>query len=119
ARRCYPIVNAQPKAVPGPGAPDQAFDFEAFFRAHYARLARVIARITGDPARAEELAVEALWKLWRTPHAHGESAGGWLYRTALRMGLNEIRGAGRRARHEALAGTSVALPSPEEVRAAA
>ena len=57
------------------------FDFESCFHTNYARIARAIARIVGDPGRAEELAVEAFWKLWRTPQAHGENAGGWLYRT--------------------------------------
>ena len=73
------------------------FDFEACFHANYDRIARAIARIVGDPGRAEELAVEAFWKLWRTPQAQGENAGGWLYRTAVRLGLNELRGSTRRA----------------------
>ena len=45
----------------------EAFDFEACFHANYSRIARAIARIVGDSGRAEELAVEAFWKLWRTP----------------------------------------------------
>ena len=53
-----------------------SFDFEAFFHAHYAGAARAVARVTGDSARAEDLAAEALWKLWRTPKAHGECGGG-------------------------------------------
>jgi len=113
------MVNAQPKAVPRPDDGDGAFDFDAIFRSHYPRLARVIARLTGDPARAEELAVEALWKLWRSPEAHGEAAAGWLYRTAVRLGLNDLRGANRRARHESLADLSPGFPDPEQARAAA
>jgi RNA polymerase sigma-70 factor (ECF subfamily) len=96
-----------------------AFDFEAFFHAHYERIARVIARVVGDHGRAEELAAEALWKLWRTPQAHGESAGGWLYRTAVRMGLNELRGGQRRAHYESQSETPPRAPTPEEVHAAA
>jgi RNA polymerase sigma-70 factor, ECF subfamily len=111
-------VNAQPKSVPEP-AQDAPFDFEAFFHAHYPRIARVIARLTGDPARAEELAVEAMWKLWQSPRVHGDAAGGWLYRTALRLGLNELRSAVRRARHESLAEFTAASPSPEDTHAAA
>ena len=95
------------------------FDFEAFFHAHYARIARVIARVVGDHGRAEDLAAEALWKLWRTPQAHGESAGGWLYRTAVRMGLNELRNDERRLRYEALSGAPLSSLTPEEVHAAA
>ena len=88
-------MNARSNAIDIMEASPRPFDFEATFRAHYARLARVIARVIRDPARSEELAVEVLWKLWRTPAAHGEQAGGWLYRTAVRTGLNELRTRGR------------------------
>ena len=77
-------------------AKDTPLDFEAFFHLHYDRTARAIARITGDPACAEELAIDAFRKFWQTPPAHGEHAGGWLYRTAINLGLYELR---RRARH--------------------
>jgi hypothetical protein len=46
-----------------------AVDIEALFRARFDRIARVIARVVRDPARAEELAVEAFVRLWRTPRA--------------------------------------------------
>jgi RNA polymerase sigma-70 factor (ECF subfamily) len=94
-------------------------DFESVFHAHYDRIARVIARLVRDPARAEELAVEVFWKFWRNPQAHGEKAGGWLYRTAVRMGLNELRDGERRARYERLSDLARALPTPEQERAAA
>ena len=96
-----------------------SFDFEAFFHAHYGRIARVLARLVGDRGRAEELASEALWKLWRTPRAHGESAGGWLYRTAVRMGLNDLRSGRRRVRYEALSEVTPGFLTPEEAHAAA
>ena len=41
-------------------------DLESIFRVKYAHIARVIARIVRDRARAEELAVEVFLKLWRT-----------------------------------------------------
>jgi hypothetical protein len=31
-------------------APERPFDFDTFFRAHYGRAARVIARVIRDPA---------------------------------------------------------------------
>lgn len=111
-------MSAQPNPVSGLESGEGRFDFDAVFRTHYPRLARMIARVTGDPARAEELAAEALWKLWRSPEAHGESAGGWLYRTAVRMGLNDLRGSHRRAQHESMADLSAAFPDPESARAA-
>jgi RNA polymerase sigma-70 factor (ECF subfamily) len=78
------------------------FDFEEVFRSDYARIARAITRIIGDPARAEDLAVEAFWRLWRTPSAQGDSSGGWLYRTAVRLAVDELRRRARRARYEPL-----------------
>jgi RNA polymerase sigma-70 factor (ECF subfamily) len=77
-----------------------SFDFERIFRSEYGRIARVIARIIHDPARAEDLAVETFWRLWRTPRAQGQSAEGWLYRTAVRLALDELRRRARRARYE-------------------
>ena len=94
------------------------FDVEAIFRSQYERIARVIARVTGDRARAEELAVEVFLKLWRTPQAHGEKAGGWLYRTAVRKGLDELRRRSRRTRYERLLAFVRGIPTPEEICAA-
>ena len=94
-------------------------DFETFFRSHYERIARAIARVVGDPARAEDLAVEAFWKLWRNPQVRGEKAGGWVYRTALRLALNELRSYARRNRYERQSGSGGGFPTPEEAHAAA
>src|SRR5215831_8441832 len=75
-------------------------DLEIVFRAQYERIARVIAGVIRDHARAEELAVEVLLKWDCHPAAHGEKADGWLYRTALRTALNELRREVRRSRYE-------------------
>jgi RNA polymerase sigma-70 factor, ECF subfamily len=96
-----------------------AFDFESVFHRHYERIARVIARVVRDRARAEELAVEVFWKLWRSPEAHGERAGGWLYRTAVREGLYELRRQLRRERYERLLHLPAGSGNPEEIHAAA
>ncbi|HXS98544.1 MAG TPA: sigma-70 family RNA polymerase sigma factor [Candidatus Limnocylindrales bacterium] len=95
------------------------FDFDTFFQANYGRIAHAIARIVGDHARAEDLAAEAFWKLWRTPKAQGENAGGWVYTAAIRLGLNELRGSARRRKYEAEAGPAIAARTPEQERAAA
>jgi RNA polymerase sigma factor (sigma-70 family) len=50
---------------------------------------------------------------------HGDSAVGWLYRTALRLGLNELRGRARRGRYESLSHSGESVSTPEEVHAAA
>ncbi len=94
------------------------FDFEQCFQANYSRIARAVARIVGDPARAEEVAGEAFWKLWQNSHAHGENAMGWVYRTAIRLALNDLRGRQRRERYESLADAPPAGPTPEEAHAA-
>lgn len=98
---------------------ESSVDIETVFLAHYDRIARVIARVTGDPSRAEELAVEVFLKLWRTPQAQGEKAGAWLYRAAIRRGLDELRRRTRWARHEHLLKFLRRTPTtPEEICAA-
>lgn len=94
---------------------DQAF--EGFFHERYERIVRVVARVVRDPARAEEIAVEAFWKLWRNPKAQGEQAGGWIYRTAVRLALDELRKQARRARSESATDGPLFTPDPEQLRA--
>jgi len=117
--RCCYSVSAPGGAVEAVEIEADSFDYESFFHAHYERIARVIARVVGDPGRAEDLAAEAFWKLWRTPRAHGENAGGWLYRTAVRLSLNELRSRGRRQRYEAQWDAPAGSVTPEEAHAAA
>lgn len=97
---------------------ETALHLETIFRAQYERIARVIARVVHDRARAEELAVEVFLKWWRNPQAHGDQAQGWLYRAAVRSGLDELRRQTRRQRYERLLGFGRRAPTPEEVRAA-
>jgi RNA polymerase sigma-70 factor, ECF subfamily len=111
-------VNAPTEAASEMKACEAKLDLETIFRAQYERIARVIARVTGDPARAEELAVEVFLKFWRTPRAHGEKAVGWLYRTGVRKGLDELRHHTRRTRCERLLAFVGAAPTPEEICAA-
>ena len=93
------------------------FDLETIFHAHYWRVARVIARVIRDPARAEELAVEVFLKWSRNAQAQGENATGWLYRTAARMSLDELRSQARRSRYESMFRIVRPSPTPEEIRA--
>lgn len=113
------VVNARSNVINEMRTDEAAFDFETVFHDHYERIARAIARVVGDPARAEELAVEVFWKLWRSPQAQGEKAGAWLYRTAIRTGLNELRHRVRRARYERLSDDPPRSLTPEESHAAA
>jgi RNA polymerase sigma-70 factor, ECF subfamily len=91
-------------------------DIEAIFRAQYERIVHVITRVVRDPARAEELAVEVFLKLWSDQQTHGEKTNGWLYRVALRMGLDELRRQTRKIRCERFWGFGFSVRTPEEIR---
>jgi RNA polymerase sigma-70 factor, ECF subfamily len=62
--------------------------------------------------------MEVFWKFWLTPQAHGDKAGGWLYRTAIHLGLYELRRRARHSRYERLLRLS-GPSTPEEIHAAA
>jgi RNA polymerase sigma-70 factor (ECF subfamily) len=112
-------VDAHGEALPATAARESQADLETIFTAHYARISRVLARVVRDRARAEELAVDVFLRWSRHPGARGDGAAGWLYRTAVRMGLDELRREARRSRYERLIGGLGRSPAtPEEVRAA-
>ena len=100
------------------GLADPPFDFDDLFRAQYARVTGVISRVVRDPARAEELAADAFLRLWRTPGAHGAGASAWVLRTALRLGIDELRRATRRARYAPFLRFVRDVPTPEDSAAA-
>lgn len=111
-------MDALSEAIPKMETGDAWSDIERIFRTHYARLARVIAKVIRDPARAEELAVEICLKWSATRSDEGENAERWLYRAAVQSGLNELRGQMRRGKYERLVGWVRGSPTPEEVFAA-
>jgi RNA polymerase sigma-70 factor (ECF subfamily) len=111
------VVNATSEAVVDTKVAELPFDIETVFRVQYGRIARVIGRVVRDPARAEELAVEVFLKLWRTPKAQGKNVEGWLYRVAVRKGLDELRRRTRRSHYESQVELS-RVPSPEDLCAA-
>jgi RNA polymerase sigma-70 factor, ECF subfamily len=110
-------VDALSEAIHGTQAADAQPDVERIFRAHYRRLARVIAKVIRDPARAEELAVEVCLRWSASRKGEGEHAERWLYRAAARMGLNELRHRMRRDRYERLFSFGRRPPTPEEALA--
>jgi RNA polymerase sigma-70 factor (ECF subfamily) len=79
--------------------------FESIFLQNYARIVAVLVRLLGDRAQAEELADEVFLKLYSHPlkpsEQEGHNIGGWLYRTATRLGIDALRAATRRRRYEA------------------
>lgn len=82
-------------------------EFEVLFMEHWAQVYRLLRRLVGDPAEAEDLALETFMRLYRSrPHDHpnGLNMGGWLYRVATNLGLQSIRSWKRRERYELTAG---------------
>jgi RNA polymerase sigma factor (sigma-70 family) len=83
-------VAAKPKTV----------RFEDFFRAHYARLAQAALLLTGDRGEAEDVAQEAMtrvyerWERVRTM----ESPEGYAYRVALNVHRKRVRWSAVRSR---------------------
>jgi RNA polymerase sigma-70 factor, ECF subfamily len=111
-------VSAMGEVVAESKTTEAGFDLETVFCAQYERIARTIARVVRDRARAEELAVEVFLKLSRNRQAQGENTAGWLYRVAVRMALDELRREARRNRYEHLLGLVQKTPTPEDTRAA-
>jgi RNA polymerase sigma-70 factor (ECF subfamily) len=97
-------LNAEPAGT----AQDESrsVEFERLFLEHWASVYRVLHRLVGDPAEAEDLALETFLRLYRQTgrQPDGLQAGGWLYRVATRLGLRSIRSWKRRERHELTAG---------------
>jgi RNA polymerase sigma factor (sigma-70 family) len=81
---------------------DSPQSFEELFIATYPRLVSILRRMLGDCGRAEELANEAFLKLHTAvlPSAAKRNLPGWIYRTAMNLGIDDLRA---RARHVRLA----------------
>jgi RNA polymerase sigma-70 factor, ECF subfamily len=83
--------------------PDRSFD--EFFLEHYPRLVKTLLRLVGNAGQAEELAADAFYRFHqhRNEHESDENPAGWLYRTAMNLGLDALRANSRRTRREELA----------------
>ena len=79
-----------------------AASFDELFLAHYAPIVAILCRVVGDWGRAEELADEVFLKLYcrPLPEISGGNVSGWLYRTAMNLGIDALRSAARRKRYE-------------------
>jgi RNA polymerase sigma factor (sigma-70 family) len=71
----------------------EADDFRSFFDAEYERLARALFLLTGDATEADELAQEAMVRMFeRWDRVRGmDSPTGYLYRTAMNLHRSAIR----------------------------
>jgi RNA polymerase sigma factor (sigma-70 family) len=99
-------------------------EFEAVFLQHYPCIVGVLLRLLGERARAEELANDVFWKLYRRPVVGDVNGrvGGWLYRTATNLGIDALRASARRLRYESAAartqeGAATDSPLDDMVRA--
>ena len=90
--------------------------FETLFLEHWSHIYRLLCRLIGDPAEAEDLALETFVRLYRRyPLRKDESnPGGWLHRVAVNLGLHSIRSWKRRERYELVAGKSALEETDED-----
>ncbi len=81
--------------------------FEELFKEHWPRIYRLAWRIIGDSAEAEDLALEAFYRLSRQFSRLDSdfNGGGWLYRVPTNLALQSIRSFKRREFYERSAGT--------------
>ena len=116
--RTFPLIRA-PKDAPVEAQAEalvpasSADSFQALFLEHWAMVYRLLVRMLGDPAEAEDLALETFFRLYKRPPQSGEGSNlrGWLYRVAANLGLRSIRSYQRRQRYELAAGKD-ALEDP-------
>jgi RNA polymerase sigma-70 factor (ECF subfamily) len=97
-------VTSEPVRVVHPPTHREMAAFEAVFFQHYTHIYALLFRLVGDRAEAEDLTLEAFWKLWQQPPVRADNLGGWLYRVALHLGYNALRAARRRVGYEDHAG---------------
>ncbi len=65
---------------------------------------RVLFRLVGDAAEAEDLALEVFWRFYRRNSGDARNLLDWLYRVATNLGYNALRARERRQKHELAAG---------------
>ena len=74
--------------------------FETLFHRHYDRVYGILFRLVGERAEAEDLAQEVFLKLHDHARRRGrrddENLAAWLYRVAMNLGYNDLRGRRRR-----------------------
>lgn len=81
--------------------------FRGVFFENYGRVVSVLCRLLGDRTRAEEVANDVFWRLYRQPALRNSAdgnVGGWLYRTAMNLGIDALRASARRKQYERAAG---------------
>ena len=97
------VKRVSPKSI------DNNAWFEAVFQEHWPRVYGVLYRLVGDQAEAEDVALEAFWRLYdqRPSFANEQQVIGWLYRVATNLGFNALRASKRRQHYEEKAGQQI------------
>ena len=83
----------------------KALDFESFFRAEYRSLSQALLLLVGDAFEAEEIAQEAMTRVYERWDRVGkmDSPAGYAYRTALNLQRKRIRRLAVRAKRRFVA----------------
>jgi RNA polymerase sigma factor (sigma-70 family) len=97
------VIEPLPKSAPAMSTPTSgpvqlsSQTFEQLFLSTYPRLVYLLRRMLGDSGRAEEIANEAFLKLHTTvlPPTVRSNIPGWLYRTAMNLGIDDLRSRNR------------------------
>lgn len=93
--------RSNPASAGEPAAGRDDAQFEQVFQQHWSRICSLLYRLTGDPAEAEDLALDVFWRLYQKPPQEEQGTlAGWLYRAATWLGLNALRARKRRQRYE-------------------
>ena len=89
-----------------PNRRDDHAAFESLYRMHSGRLYALCRRLTGDPARSEDLVHEVFIRAWerRDDERLWERVEGWLCRAAINVALTDVRTRTRRNRRETPSG---------------
>jgi RNA polymerase sigma-70 factor (ECF subfamily) len=85
------VISQDERTVADPEG--RLLEFEPFFEREYPRLARALYLVAGDPVEAEDLAQEAMVRVYeRWEHVRNtDSPAGYLYRTALNLHRSRLR----------------------------
>lgn len=95
------------------GSTHGAAEFQRFFLAHWGEVYRLLFRIVGSRAEAEDLLQEAFLRWWRQPAPlpEGVSARAWIFRVATNLAFNHTRDRRRLDARHAEAGLRGSVPS--------
>jgi RNA polymerase sigma-70 factor (ECF subfamily) len=74
--------------------------FNEIFNEHWQPLCRYLNRLTGSMQEAEDIALEAFYRLWKQPTEKVRQPKAWLYRVATNLAYNTFRTSDRRTHYE-------------------